>query len=349
LSSSSSPVSRNGAVARPPPHTTIRTTYLLIQEKTTGVTATATTTQGYELAPSDVDRPDEDEVEVSFPTARRHFLFVRTPPQPTTDTTTTTTTTATTRTTDEHTNNTMVPVTVRTTSFGCGKHGSQVWPASLALALHLVAAASCPSGNQIQGQRILELGAGCGLPSMVARDLGAAAVRATDFWATGDDFGAADGNRLIPHAYHGVNLDYNVVGQQQSGSSQTASTATTASVQRLDWHTPESIAAARAFGADWIVGSDLIYYPSDVAPLWETLLVLMEGASGAGKVSIFAPLPPVVRHGLADFQKRLEEQATGAGSEAYYVELNEMTMYRGKIGTEGEGFLEMCISKHPFS
>jgi hypothetical protein len=38
-----------------------------------------------------------------------------------------------------------------------------------------------------------------------------------------------------------------------------------------------------------------------------------------------------------------------AHQDTYFVQLNEMTLYREEIGNEGEGFVELCISKHPFS
>ena len=53
---------------------------------------------------------------------------------------------------------------------------AQLWPSAEALARHLVERA-----GRLDGRRVLELGCGLGLPSLVAARLGAASVLATDF------------------------------------------------------------------------------------------------------------------------------------------------------------------------
>ena len=95
----------------------------------------------YELRlPSLPKNHDEDEVELYYPTTRRAFQFPHRSPE---------------------------AVEVRQTSFGCGKLGANVWPSSIALASLLA-----NGGTVTEGRRILELGAGCGLPSATARICG---------------------------------------------------------------------------------------------------------------------------------------------------------------------------------
>ena len=107
-------------------------------------------------SPPEDDRPDEDELELLYPTMRRHFNFC-----------------------NNGYSSPSIDVMVRQTSFGCGKLGHQVWASSIALSLFL----SGPYDYKVRGQSVLELGAGCGLPSAVCSDvLGARSVMATDFW-----------------------------------------------------------------------------------------------------------------------------------------------------------------------
>lgn len=103
----------------------------------------------------------KDEVEEWYPTTRQYFQFFN--PHP-----------------DSNAEDSSPVLPIRTTSFGCGKMGYQIWTSSIVLSLLL----SSPCyRHKIQGRRVLELGAGCGLPSVVCRDvLGAASVVATDFW-----------------------------------------------------------------------------------------------------------------------------------------------------------------------
>jgi hypothetical protein len=167
-------------------------------------------------------------------------------------------------------------VMIRTTSFGCGKLGHQIWQSSLALCLY------CASQkNLIQNQ-----GAGCGLPSVVFQDvLEAASVVATDFWREEEEF---DKHRLVPEQWHRINLEYIVEGKQ-------------ATVQRLDSHDPESIRSILAkHPVNLLVGSDLIYYNMDQEPLWNTLdILLREG--GVKQVLLFSPLKSETREALPEF------------------------------------------------
>eukprot|EP00566_Odontella_aurita_P020933 CAMPEP_0113596846 /NCGR_PEP_ID=MMETSP0015_2-20120614/40606_1 /TAXON_ID=2838 /ORGANISM="Odontella" /LENGTH=356 /DNA_ID=CAMNT_0000504493 /DNA_START=49 /DNA_END=1119 /DNA_ORIENTATION=- /assembly_acc=CAM_ASM_000160 len=297
----------------------------------------------YEVRPPPLpDGAEEDEVELWYPTRRRAFLFEGVegaegipsgndgaPLFRQTD-----------------------PVTVRQTSFGCGKLGSSVWPSSVALCLHLAA-----HPEAVRGRRVLELGAGCGLPSLLCRDaLGANAVLATDFWELDDravdggrkflcrdalganavlatdfwelDDRVVDGGRKepIPARLHGINLEHNVRGEG-------------AQVQRVDWHDPVTVSGASSFGADLIIGSDLVYYPSNVQPLMDTLQALLEEGRGAPEAFLISPLPPEVeRTSLPEFREKLPSTLAG-----HSVQMDEIVMHRAE-DSENQRFLRIAIA-----
>ena len=82
---------------------------------------------------------------------------------------------------------------IRQTSFGCGRLGATVWPSSIALASLL---ARDTYRSSIQVKRILELGSGCGLPTLTAKEVCSAdQVLATGYW---EKEGLIVGNRLLP-------------------------------------------------------------------------------------------------------------------------------------------------------
>jgi predicted nicotinamide N-methyase len=255
--------------------------------------------QCQELAPfpEEADKPDEDDLEVLYPTARRFFQFGKA----------------------------AAPCQVRTTSFGCGKLGHQVWSSSLALCLLL---SSHPQKDKIENQRVLELGAGCGLPSVVCRDvLGATSVVATDFWMEAED-ALFDKDRLVPEVWHGINLQFNVDQKQPR-----------AKAQRLDWHDLDSV---RQCQADIVVGSDLIYYPMDLEPLWNTMEILLHEC-GAKEILLVSPLQPDTREAFPAFRQLLEAKS----KEGFRVEMEELSLYKDEQMREEskDRFLKMSIRK----
>jgi len=139
----------------------------------------------------------EDELEILYPTLYQYFEFFSGAQDSTLD------------------ENNAATIRIRSTSFGCGKLGHQVWPSSLALSMYLVHKfAANPSMPNV-----LELGAGCGLPSIVCDCvLKATSVTATDFWYTDAD-ATFDKDRLIPTFWHGINLQYNLKRQRQQQKS----------------------------------------------------------------------------------------------------------------------------------
>lgn len=256
--------------------------------------------QCQELAPfpEEEDKPDEDDLEVLYPTARKFFQFGD-DDAPATE-----------------------PLQVRTTSFGCGKLGHQVWSSSLALCLLL----THHQKDKIENQRVLELGAGCGLPSVVCRDvLGAKSVVATDFWMEPED--AFDKDRLVPEVWHGINLQFNVDQKPR------------AKAQRLDWHDLDSV---RKCQADIVVGSDLIYYPMDLEPLWNTMDILLEEC-GAKEILLVSPLQPDTREAFPAFRELLEAKS----KEGFRVEMEELSLYKDEQMREEnkDRFLKMSIRK----
>ena len=102
---------------------------------------------------------EADEVDLAYSTSLRTFSFP-----------------------DAGRTDTAPSVTVRQTSYSCGQLGSSVWSSAIALASHLKA-----RPDLVECKRVLELGAGCGLPGLVARMGGAKEVVMTDFWREEDD------------------------------------------------------------------------------------------------------------------------------------------------------------------
>lgn len=254
-----------------------------------------------ELTPDD-DRPDEDELEMFFPTARRYFQFPS----------------------SENDAADSDPIMIRQTSFGCGKLGYQVWSSAIALSLYL-----CNYQDLTKDQSVMELGAGCGLPSALCRDvLGAASVLATDFWMLPTSEWEKD--RLIPENWHGVNLEFNICNDASKN----------ANIQQLDWHKSDSIREALQIGKPKIViGSDLVYYPTDVAPLWNTIeICLKEG--DVDQVLLLSPLKPTMREALPEFRQLLEDK----GKDGFTVEMDGLTLHQDEIGNSMEHFLRMSIA-----
>jgi len=216
----------------------------------------------------------EDEVEMWYSTNRRSFLF---PPEP-----------------DSYDSEeapdlpSMKRIDLRETSFGCGRLGATVWPSGIALASML----SGPYRSSVEGAAVLELGAGCGLPSLTCRDVsGAASILATDYWE--EDDGTFDADRLVPKGQFGTNLIYNLGDEKL--------------VDRLDWHDKLGvIVSSDRHRPSLVIGSDLVYEQSDLTPLMSTLDTLLK--TSAKEALLLCPLPPnAVRKALPDFRSRMEK------------------------------------------
>jgi predicted nicotinamide N-methyase len=257
----------------------------------------------------DHQEEEEDEVDQWYPTERMAFEFTKDAEHPNALWTT--------------------RLVIRETSFGCGKLGHCVWPAAVALSLILVA-----HPELVQNKRVLELGAGCGLPSRLCQDLGAAAVLATDFWQPdeSDDLrrgGSQEAKNLkegIPEKFHAMNLQYNT---------QTA-------VQRIDWRQLQTVREAKAiFQPDILLGSDLVYYPVNLQPLLDTLQVLLDQDKNCASAAIFvSPLPPDhEREALPDFRRKIHRTLPN-----HQIDMQEVTLFQPQDG-KTDRFLKTFITK----
>ena len=79
-------------------------------------------------------------------------------------------------------------LTVRQTSHSLGKLGSSIWSSSLSLSSYLTLEPSL-----IKNKKVIELGCGLGLPSIIASKFGAEEVLVTDFWGEEGDRGMPGG------------------------------------------------------------------------------------------------------------------------------------------------------------
>ena len=230
------------------------------------------------------DEEEDDEVEMFYPTTNRYFMFPPTTTNPL----------------ENDDDNTLLRI--RQTSFGCGRLGATVWPSAIALASLL---AGPTYRSSIQTKRVLELGSGCGLPSLTAKTIcNCVDVLPTDYW---ERDGLVIGNRLIPKDLFGVNLQYNVGGCDP---------------YNLDWHDELSVfEVSTNFCPDLVIGSDLVYYPDDSEPLLQTLDIFLKNGLGSSSGSrgsersilLMLPLPPTAeREALPGFRRRLE----GEGGDA---------------------------------
>ncbi len=252
----------------------------------------------------DADDEEEDEVEMFYATTKRYFTF----PTPENDTDAAG---------EDQSNggedNKLLQI--RQTSFGCGRLGATVWPSAIALASLL---AGDTYRSSIQGKRILELGSGCGLPTLTAKEVCCADVLATDYW---ESEGVVVGNRLVPKDHFGVNLAYNVGCQPHN----------------LDWHDELSVFdVSTNFKPDIVVGSDLVYYPDDTEPLLQTLDILLKNGGGAQNMLLILPLPPTAeREALPEFRRRLEGGVLGNGEDKNVV-MDELEMIVRSASTNEE-------------
>ena len=228
----------------------------------------------HEIRPiMDTEEEDEDEVELWYPTTRRSFFI------------------------DDGTS-----IHIRQTSFGCGKLGSSIWPSSIALCCHLLSHTIMENTN-----KILELGAGCGLPSafLLASSSHTNLVMATDFWQSNDD--ANDKDRLFPNSLFGTNLEYNIQKNEN--------TKNVGQVVKYDWHKYQALDdenhPIRQFAPNIIIGSDLIYYPEDVEPFLQTLKRLLSNQKDKVDMAIFFfPLSKdTKREALPEFQRQIIQQS----------------------------------------
>ena len=221
-----------------------------------------------------------------------------------------------------------ITVSVRATSFSCGKLGSSVWRCGLALSCYLVSIFDHYDESQLESMRVIELGAGLGLASCVCREVGVGKVMATDFWEEQSGFGKSwDKKRLIPHKLFGVNLEFNVV--RCAGIANQRQDENAILVGKLDWSSEaDAFRTKVVFDPTLIVGSDIVYRPEHAPPLLRTLELLM-----GGKSSIDTPVQAIL---FLDYNGRNEKDVND-----FRIQLKELVdSYEGWILTEQE--LKLC-------
>ena len=127
-----------------------------------------------------------------------------------------------------------------------------LWPAARGLAEYLV-----QQRAHLKGRRLIELGCGLGLPSIVAAKLGAK-VLATDFHE--------DAGEWLRHnaELNGVRLDY----------------------RRLDWSLYLGQRKPDPDAADWVIGSDLLYERRHIPDLAAAIAAL---AKPGARIAISDP------------------------------------------------------------
>lgn len=122
-----------------------------------------------------------------------------------------------------------------------------MWDAALTLSAWLL---SRPAA-EFSGKRVLELGAGPGLPSLVLGMCTSARVVATDVFPLTLD-----------------NLVHNVEGLP-------AEAAARITIEPLDWYDDLATTAERHGGADFVIAADVVYDPELAPPLLRTLGALI--------------------------------------------------------------------------
>ena len=126
--------------------------------------------------------------------------------------------------------------------------GQVVWPVSVLLAWFVAS-----RRDRLRGARVIEVGAGCGLPGFLAAHaaVGAARVALTD--------GSAVVERLLERA------------TRQVGAPDTVS------VHRLLWGDRESYEALEG-AYDFVIGADVVCWPKLVVPLLQTITALLRNS-----------------------------------------------------------------------
>ncbi len=145
-----------------------------------------------------------------------------------------------------------------------------VWPAALALCESMVA-----MGSTLKGARVLEVGCGLALPSLLAAKLGAV-VTATDFHPDVPEF------LKLNLAANKVTVDY----------------------RKMDWkdlNATEGLRPIKALGYDWVVGSDILYERDHPGTVAEALTIL---AGKSGRIIIADPLRPYLQAFVDEMKSR---------------------------------------------
>jgi hypothetical protein len=127
-----------------------------------------------------------------------------------------------------------------------GHGGEQIWPAAIALSEHLLR-----SRDSYAGLKVVEIGAGCGLPGMLLGRCGAHVMLTDVPW-------------LLPLARYNIQANFTNEDPCQP------------SVAPLRWgHAEDSSSLLHLFGRpDLVIGADIVYRLEDFDPLLESIVTL---------------------------------------------------------------------------
>jgi hypothetical protein len=158
----------------------------------------------------------------------------------------------------------LYPMRVATSAWN--ETGMALWPAGLLLTQYLLA-----HPEEVSGRRVVELGAGVGLTSIIlAGELSPAAVVATDYCA-----------EVMQNLRHNAQIN-------------SRRAAVPVQARTIDWMEWETFPDQLDFGADLIIAADVVFEPALVPALVQTTLLLLQagtapvtadgadGADGAG-------------------------------------------------------------------
>lgn len=194
-----------------------------------------------------------------------------------------------------------------------------MWIAGIALSCYLTALLTSFDKSKLEATRVLELGAGLGLPSCLCRELGVGTVHATDYWEGDLNFGGpVDKERLIPHMLFGENLEFNVVQSAGVVSGDKAEKRSNVSVDKLDWYSEADVYRAKECAdPSLIVASDVVYYAEDAPPLARALETLLDDSGDTKtkrEILLFLSLYNE-RKGLQEFREMITSRPGWNSSE----------------------------------
>jgi predicted nicotinamide N-methyase len=182
--------------------------------------------------------------------------------------------------------------------------GDVVWPASLSLARLL---AHCPSFSA--GRRVLELGTGLGLCGSAAASAGAASVLFSD----------RDADTLALAARSAA-LNAPLLAASPAGIT----------TRTADWSDAAQWADATSF--DFVIGSDILYDASSVAPVSALLAAVLKAPGAEGELR---------RAMLADAPQRLHRDAFVAACAAHGLSATQSVI----PGPEGTVLLNVVAAE----
>eukprot|EP00562_Extubocellulus_spinifer_P008725 CAMPEP_0178507902 /NCGR_PEP_ID=MMETSP0696-20121128/20464_1 /TAXON_ID=265572 /ORGANISM="Extubocellulus spinifer, Strain CCMP396" /LENGTH=439 /DNA_ID=CAMNT_0020137415 /DNA_START=302 /DNA_END=1621 /DNA_ORIENTATION=- len=236
-------------------------------------------------------------------------------------------------------------ISVATTAMKYGKVGARLWPSAIALSLYL-------AGTGVaRDKKTLELGAGAGLPTMVASNVnvgGAREVAATDYWM---DVSHADTTTSTPTKTEALGRTKHWEIPTHEFGENLAANIGSERVRRLDYHNEGDVTAvSNQFRAEVIFGSDLIYFHEDTDSIVKCIHALMEMY---GERALFlSPTPAMdVRRSLDSATDEMRKWAVDQGMSFRLVELSLCcTGYqceKPKYGNECGDYILIEVSKEP--